>query len=110
MNEKLDLDEIERKMYREANSDGIMELLLGVLLSFMAVTWARSYFTVFLAFIPLYGNRVLEALKRKFTYPRIGYVEFKQEEESLGWGVLGYVLAVIAIVSSSPQSSTVEIW
>lgn len=99
MNEKIDLDEIERKMYREANSDGIMELLLGVLLSFMAVTWARSYFTVFLAFFPLYGNRVLEAFKRKFTYPRIGYVEFKQEEASIGWGILGYALAVIAVVS-----------
>jgi len=99
MNEKLDLDEIERKIYREANSDGIMELLLGILLFFMAGTWARSYFTVFLAFIPLYGNRVIEALKARFTYPRIGYVEFKQEEASIGWGILGYVLAVIAIVS-----------
>jgi hypothetical protein len=99
MNEKIDLDEIERKMYREANSDGIMELLLGILLFFMAGTWARSYFTVFLAFIPLYGNRVIEAFKKKFTYPRIGYVEFKQEEASIGWGILGYVLAVIAVVS-----------
>ena len=99
MNEKIDLSEIERKMYREANSDGIMELLLGILLFFFAGTWARSYFTVFLAFIPIYGNRVIEAIKRKFTYPRIGYVEFKQEEASIGWGILGYVLIVVALVS-----------
>ncbi len=100
MDEKIALDEIERKMWREANSDGIMELLLGILLFFMAGTWARSYFTVFLAFVPIYGNRVIEALKARFTYPRIGYVELKEEDgKSLGWGILGYVLAVIAVVS-----------
>jgi hypothetical protein len=100
LNEKIDLDEIERKMWREANSDGIMELLIGVLLFFTAGTWARSYFTVFLAFVPIFGNRVIEALKARFTYPRIGYVELKEENgKSLGWGILGYVLAVIAVVS-----------
>lgn len=100
MNERIDLEEIERKMYREANSDGIMELLLGILLFFMAVTYARSNLTVLLAFFFIFlGNRVIEAIKAKFTYPRIGYVEFKQEDASLGWGILGYVLVVIAVVS-----------
>ena len=100
MNEKIDLDEIERKMWREANSDGIMELLLGILLFFTAGTWARSNFTIFLALVPIFGNRVIEALKARFTYPRIGYVELKEEDgKSLGWGILGYVLAVIAVVS-----------
>lgn len=99
MNEKIDLDEIERKMYREVNSDGIMELLLGIVLLFMAGTWARPYFTVYLAFFPIYSSKLIEALKRKFTYPRIGYVEFKQEDASIGWGILGYVLAVIAVIS-----------
>ena len=98
MVETIDLNEIERKIYREANSDGIMELLLGFLLFLMASTWGNSY-TVFVAFFPIYGARVIEALKAKFTYPRIGYVGLKQEEENIGWGILGYVLVVIAIVS-----------
>ena len=99
MNKKIELDEIERKMYREANSDGIMELLLGIFLFFMAGVWGRSYFSVFLAFFPIYGSRVLETIKRKLTYPRIGYVKFKPEGASIGWGILGYVLVVIAVVS-----------
>jgi hypothetical protein len=99
MNEKIDLDEIERKMYREVNSDGIMELLLGIILFFIGGTWGKSYFTVFLAFFPIYSSRLIEALKKKHTYPRIGYVEFKQEDASIGWGILGYILAVIAVVS-----------
>ena len=41
MNERINLEEIERKMYREANSDGIMELLLGILLFFMAAQLTR---------------------------------------------------------------------
>ena len=99
MNEKIELNEIERKMYREANSDGIMELLLGVLLFFMAGVWGRGYSSVFLVFFPIYGSRLLESIKKKFTYPRIGYVKFKQEGASIGWGILGYVLVVIALVS-----------
>jgi hypothetical protein len=99
MNEKIDLDEIERKMYREVNSDGIMELLLGIILLIMGGTWGRGYTTTFLAFFPIYGSWLLEALKKRHTYPRIGYVEFKQEDASIGWGILGYVLAVIAVVS-----------
>jgi hypothetical protein len=86
-------------MYREANSDGIMELLLGFVLFIIAVDWGRGNFTVFLAFFPIYGSRVLEAIKKKLTYPRIGYVELKQAEASIGWGILGYVLVVIAVVS-----------
>lgn len=99
MNKKIELDQIERKMYREANSDGIMELLLGIVLFFMAGVWGRSYSSVFLVFFPIYGSRVLEAIKRKLTYPRIGYVKFKPEGASIGWGILGYVLVVIAVVS-----------
>ena len=99
MNEKIDLDEIERKMYREINSDGIMELLLGVILLLVGGTWGRGYTSVFLAFFPIYGSKLLEALKKKTTYPRVGYVEFKQEDASIGWGILGYALAVVAVVS-----------
>ena len=99
MNEKIDLDEIERKMYREVNSDGIMELLLGIILLIMGGTWGKGYTTAFLAFFPIYSSKLLEALKKKHTYPRIGYVEFKQEDASIGWGILGYVLAVIAVIS-----------
>jgi len=100
MNERIDLEEIERNMYREANSDGIMELLLGVFLFFMVVTYGRSGLAVLPAFFFIFlGNRVIEAIKAKFTYPRVGYVEFKQEDAGLGWGILGYVLVVIAVVS-----------
>jgi hypothetical protein len=99
MNERINLEEIERRIYREANSDGIMELLLGVLLLLMAATWARSYFTVFLAFFPIYGNRVMETIRAKVTYPRIGYVELKQASARIGWGILGYTIVVIAVVS-----------
>jgi hypothetical protein len=100
MNERIDLEEIERKMYKKANSDGIMELLLGILLFFMAVTYGRSSLTILPAFFFIFlGNRVIETIKAKFTYPRIGYVEFKQEDAIIGWGILGYILAVIAVVS-----------
>ena len=99
MNEKIDLEEIERKMYREVNSDGIMELLLGIILLLVGGTWGKSTISVFLAFFPIYSSRLIEALKKKYTYPRIGYVEFKQEDANIGWGILAYILAVIAVVS-----------
>jgi hypothetical protein len=99
LTDKIDLDEMERSTWREANSDGIMELLLGVLLFFMAGVWAEG-FSVLLLFFPIFGNRVIEKLKARFTYPRIGYVEIRREDgKSLGWGILGYVIAAIAVIS-----------
>jgi hypothetical protein len=99
LTDKINLDEMERNAWREANSDGIMEILLGILLFFLAGAWAEN-FSVFLAFIPIFGNKVIERLKARFTYPRIGYVELRPEDgKSLGWGMLGYVLAVTAIMS-----------
>jgi hypothetical protein len=97
--DKIDLDEMERRTWRESNSDGIMEILLGILLFFMAGVWAKGS-SGFLAFVLIFGNKIIERLKARFTYPRIGYVELRPEEgKSLGWGILGYTLAVIAFMS-----------
>lgn len=100
MSEEIDLDEIERNAYRETVKDGFTEIFLGVLLLYTSLTWLRPGVTS--AFIPLFiifGPRVLEALKQRYTYPRIGYVKIKVEDGvKIAKGIFSYMLVVIVLL------------
>lgn len=100
MSDEIDLDEIERKAYRETVKDGFTEILLGILLLYTSLTWLRPGATS--AFIPMFiifGPRVLEALKQRYTYPRIGYVKIKVEDGGkIAKGIFGYMLVVFALL------------
>ena len=102
MSDRIDVDDIERKVRREYSQDGIIELLMGVMMFFMAGTFATSKLVVFITFPILYMNKFLEFLRSKFTYPRLGYAELKPDEgPETGYGILRYMLIVIAIMSVS---------
>ncbi|UCD44648.1 MAG: hypothetical protein JSV27_11120 [Candidatus Bathyarchaeota archaeon] len=80
--------------------DGFTEILLGVLLLYSSLTWLRPGVTS--AFIPMFiifGPRILEALKQRYTYPRIGYVKLKVEDgREIAKGIFGYMLVVFALM------------
>ena len=102
MSDRINVDELEKSVRREYNQDGLMELLLGIMLFFMAGTFASSSLIVFITFPILYMNKFLERLRSKFTYPRIGYAELKPDEDpETGNGILKYMMMVIVIMSLS---------
>lgn len=80
--------------------DGFTEILLGVLLLYNSLTWLRPGVTS--AFIPLFiifGPRILERLKQRYTYPRIGYVKITVEDGGkIAKGIFGYMLVVVALM------------
>jgi hypothetical protein len=82
VNEKIDLKELEQKTYNEFLIDGITEILLGLMLLFFPVMYMNP---VFVAFIPFYvfivAPQILEKIRQRTTYPRIGRVEFKEVED-----------------------------
>jgi hypothetical protein len=99
--EKIDLKQIERNIFRDYCQDGLVDiifgayfLILGLLLPVGAVGPFVVLFIVF--FVPL-----LQALKKRFTYPRTGYVELRQGDPGpLPWLVLGsLVLGLVALVA-----------
>lgn len=88
MNEKIDLKKIEQHTFHEFMIDGITEILVGILLIFMPVLFSIPISVVFVPFFILYGARPLvESIRERTTYPRLGRVEFKQEVEQEGYSV-----------------------
>lgn len=102
MVEKIDLRKIERNLFRDYCQDGLMDTVLGayfLLIGLLLPVGALIPFVVFAAafFVPL-----VQALKKRFTYPRTGYVELRQgDPQPLPWFVLGsLVLGLIALVTT----------
>ena len=95
--DSLDIHAIERRANREAMQDGLGEILVGIILIGMGA--ASIYlFLAAIYLIPLIlSRRISEVFKRRFTYPRIGYV--KPQEEGIRKvlpGVFLYEIAVFA--------------
>jgi len=92
-----DLRRIERNAFRDTVQDGLMDIFLGFLLFFMGGRLQSGSVAVIVPFIFL-GPFVIAALKRRFVYPRIGYVELAtgDSRHGLRW-LLGFGLAIVAV-------------
>ena len=92
--------ELEREVFLDSTQDGLMELLLGV--SMIGVAAASAS----LLFVPLYivplalGGRITEAVRKRLTYPRIGYVKLREEPAGRALrGVLLYEFLVLLVAA-----------
>ena len=102
MSQRLDLQRIERNAYRDSVRDGLMEIVLGLFLLLLApgLLSSRAYLVMPLVlFTVFFAPRLIDRLRRRLTYPRIGYVELLPEDpRRLGLGMLAFFLAGIAVV------------
>ena len=90
MSDNADIRELEQETHRYSMQDGLAEIFVGFGLTIVA--WMiesqdiRSYGFFFspVIFLLLIAFRtpILEKLRRKVTYPRIGYVKVHQDEPS----------------------------
>ncbi len=94
MSNSIDLDRVEKDARHTVNQDGITYLFMGILL--MAV--GASFLFPSLSWIGILGILFIfpaEGLRRRVTYPRIGYAKF-QAPPGL-WRGIG-VFAILAII------------
>jgi hypothetical protein len=98
---------LERNAFRDTLVDGLMELSFGMFLVILA--GAMRLHVVPIAFAFAFGlGALVKRLKARFTYPRIGYVELRDEDPdeprrglaiplalALGW--LVFDVAVLAV-------------
>jgi len=100
MEHSLDLKEMQRQAYRYDIQDGLMEFLMGIMLFFVA----RAIVSPHLGWLPallIFPMRyALKFFKERFTYPRIGYVKFKDEENArdFGLGILRYLASIVFVI------------
>lgn len=110
MSSDLDLKEIERRVEQSVFQDGLMEIMMGgFLLVFGASLATRailipfiSLLVIFLSLLVIYlGNPLLERLKKRYIYPRIGYVKLRPEKEADPKGIaVAAILFVVILLGS----------
>lgn len=101
MNEKLDLRKIEQQTFHEFMIDGITEILVGLVLLFVPVLFFMPVFVVFIPFFILFGAEpLIDFIRERTTYPRIGRVELKTELEdfSVKRSVLEFLMLILGAV------------
>ena len=108
--ERLDLDEIARRPQKYWTADGLPELVMGVLWMLWGTAWLagdaipREWANLYWMFVPavlafsgFVAVRVIKSLKARVTFPRTGYVEWKEPTRTtqLATGVVAMVVAAL---------------
>ncbi len=81
MNEEKDLKSVEQESFRELMHDGFTEMLLGLLLAALPVIVLNpGMISIFVVFYIIFLPPFFEGIRRKYIYPRIGYVKLSEDE------------------------------
>lgn len=96
MSIKIDIKEIERRANYAAFQDGLMEIFLGLFLVFFGgALMTNVTYVILLILATVFGVwPLIERLKRRYIYPRSGYVKLPSDPNTTGKGI-----AVVALIS-----------
>ncbi|MHC4557703.1 MAG: hypothetical protein ACYTFW_11240 [Planctomycetota bacterium] len=75
MEKKINLQEIEQKTFRESQQDGLLELVMGICMVAISTRLFSRLLVGMLALPVILFGPLLFAMRKRFTYPRIGYVK-----------------------------------
>lgn len=76
------ISEIDRRARTAGYADGLLDIFAAAVLAVLALGWVANpgFVGVLAAFIVLYGWKLVERVKARVTYPRIGYYQEKADE------------------------------
>jgi hypothetical protein len=99
--ERIDLKQIERNIFRDYFQDGLSDMMFGAYFLLIGLGLLVGTVAPFIVLPILFFAPALRGLKKRFTYPRTGYVELRQgDPQTLLWFVLGsLVLGLVALVA-----------
>jgi hypothetical protein len=104
--EKIDLRQIERNIVRDYCQDGLVDVMFGAYFLVLGLLLTAGTAAPFIVFPIVFFAPVLRALKKRFTYPRTGYVDLRQGDPGpapwfiLGSLVLGLVVLVAVLIAA----------
>jgi len=98
MDEKVNLGEIEKKSYRHLNEDGLQEIAISLVLILYSGLWSTGIIGVVVLFQIAILPKLFELVRKKYTYPRIGYVKHFEETNETGKSIIGYIVASMLII------------
>jgi hypothetical protein len=101
MSIKFDLKEIERRTNYAVLQDGLLELALGLFLFLyggILGTKAIPLGVLLIVFAVFLAKPLLENIKNRYIYPRLGYVRLPDVTQATGKGIALTVIALVVIL------------
>ena len=97
MSQSIDFKKLEQKAYLSYHQDGVIDLVIASVILCMAISeaidssiWNLFALLVVLAYIPL---------KRRITFPRLGYVKFNVNRRGVNMRIASAVPIVVLVLS-----------
>jgi hypothetical protein len=97
MSKIIDLEDLEKESRRLFAEDGFLYIFLGALLLLVSISFAVPALTGLVGFSAFLIFPV-EALRRRVTYPRLGYAHFAAPPGFVR-GILGFIAATVVALS-----------
>jgi hypothetical protein len=101
MSKEIDVSNIERKTFADSQQDGLLELVMGICMIAISTRMFSRVLVVMLVLPVILFHPLLEAMRKRFTYPRIGYVRLipdKPKEVISGIFLVSVAVAVIMVI------------
>jgi len=92
MSRQVDTGGIERKVFADSQQDGLLELVMGICMIAISTRLLSRVLVVMLVLPVILFAPLLETMRRRFTYPRTGYVKLIPDKP-------GHVVGGIFLVS-----------
>jgi len=100
MSKQIDVAGIERKTFADSQQDGLLELVMGVCMVAISTRLFSRVLVVMLVLPVILFHPFLEAMRKRFTYPRIGYVKLIPDKpKEVITGIFLVSIAVLAILA-----------
>ena len=101
MSNRFDAGEIEHRTRASIYRDGLTELFAAAVLLSIELAWATTpaFVGILAAFIVLYGWKLVERVRERITYPRLGYFRERSEDAAAtGRGILSFVAVALILM------------
>lgn len=100
MESSLDIKKIEKKAYRESQQDGLMEFVMGICLLAMSTRLLSRVLIGMFPIAMILFSPILSAMRKRFTYPRTGYVKLVEDKpKDAITGITLVTLIIIAVLA-----------
>jgi hypothetical protein len=102
MGDDIDIGAIDRRARAAGYGDGLLELFAAAVLGSLALGWIANpaFVGILAALVAIYGWRVVERVKQRVTYPRIGYHKERPDDaRSTSRGMLSFIAGAFALMA-----------
>ncbi len=101
MHKTINLQAIERNVFRDYLKDGLFDILVGAYFLLVGLVLPAGTIAPFVVLFALFMRPLLRNLKQRVAYPRTGYVELREgDPQALPWFVIGsFVLGLVAQIA-----------